>query len=134
MKTINIIIRVGIGLMLLVFGLNKFLWFMPDFKFDGFPEGEFLFKALRYSGLEPTGKGYILGLVGITEIVTGLLLVIKKWVPLALVMLMPLSINIVLFHLFVFLNPINLGPAFLVLAANCYLMYLNWDAYRTMFR
>lgn len=133
MKIFHTVLRVGLGLMLLVFGLNKFLWFMPDFKFDGFPEAKYLFDAMHFSGAAPTGKGYLLGLVGATEIFAGLLLVIKKWVPLALVVLMPVSVNIIFFHLFVYLNPVNLGPAFLVAGVNVYLMYLNWDSYKSLF-
>ncbi len=134
MKTFNVIVRIGLGVLLLVFGLNKFVWFLPDFKFDGFPEAQYLFEALRWSGDSPTGKGYILGSVGFVELITGFLLLIKKWVPLALVALLPVSIHIVLFHAFVYLNPMNLGPAIFVFAANCYLIYLNRDAYKGMFR
>ena len=131
MKILHLVLRLGLGLMLLAFGLNKFFWFLADFDFTGYPEAEYLFNALRYSGAEPTGKGYIMGLVGITEAIVGLLLVMKKWVPFALVMLVPISINIVLFHAFV--NLPNIGPALLVAAVNAYLMYKNWDAYRAMF-
>ena len=72
-----------------------------------------------------------MGLVGLVEVVVGFLLVIKKWVPLALVMLVPISINLVLFH--AFLNLQNIGPAILVLLLNAYLMYINWDPYRSLF-
>lgn len=131
MKIVNIIIRVGLGLMLLLFGFNKFFWFLQDFDFTGYPEAEYLFNALRYSATEDVGKGYLMALVGLTEVVVGALLVIKKWVPLALVMLVPISVNIVLFH--AFLNLPNIGPAILVALLNGYLMYKNWDSYRTMF-
>lgn len=131
MKKINLIIQLGLGLMLLAFGFNKFFWFLADFDFTGYPEAEYLFKALRYSGAEPTGKGYIMGLVGVSEVVIGAMLVLRKWVPLALVMLVPVSINLVLFHVFV--NLPNIGPALAVAAVNGYLMYLNWDKYRPMF-
>lgn len=132
MKIFNLILRIGLGLMLLAFGLNKFFWFMPDFDFAGYPEAEYLFNALRFSGDNPeAGKGYIMGLVGLTEAVVGLLLIIKKWVPLALVMLVPISINIVLFHTFV--NLPNIGPALFVAIANGYLMHKHWDSYRSLF-
>jgi uncharacterized membrane protein YphA (DoxX/SURF4 family) len=105
---------------------------MPDFDFTGYPEAEHLFNALRFSGDDPeAGKGYILGLVGITEIVVGLLLVIKKWVPFALVALVPISINIVLFHAFV--NLLNIGPALFVAAINGYLIYMHRESYHSLF-
>lgn len=133
MKIFHVLLRTGLGLMLLLFGFNKFIWFLQDFDFAGYPHAQYLFDALRYSWSEPiAGKGYLMGLVGLTEIVVGLLLVIKKWVPFALVMLVPISINIVLFH--AFLNLPNIGPAIFVALINGYLIYKNWDAYRTLFK
>lgn len=132
MKLFHTILYIGLGLMLLLFGFNKFFWFLQDFDFTGYPEAEYLFKALRYSGSEATGKGYIMNFVGATEVVVGFLLVLRKWIPFALVMLVPISINLVAFHLFV--NLPNIGPALLVAVVNGYLMYKNWDAYRPLFR
>ena len=132
MKIFRVILRIVLGLMLLTFGLNKFLWFMPDFDFTGYPEAEHLFNALRYSGDGPdAGKGYIMCLTGITEIVVGILLVVNKWVPFALVAFVPISINIVLFHAFV--NLPNIGPAMLVVAINAYLIHRHRESYRTLF-
>jgi len=134
MKIFHIILRTALGLMLLAFGLNKFLWFMPDFDFTGYPEAEHLFNALRFSGhgAEPTGHGYIMNMVGATEIIVGLLFVLKKWVPFALVMLVPISINVVAFHLFV--NPPNIGPALAVAVVNGYLIYQYRKSYGTLFK
>jgi uncharacterized membrane protein YphA (DoxX/SURF4 family) len=131
MKLFHIILRIGLGAMLLLFGFNKFIWFLQDFDFTGYPQAQYLFNALRYSWSDADGNGYLMGLVGLTEIIVGVLLVIKKWVPFALVMLVPISINIVLFH--AFLNLPNIGPALLVAVINAYLMYKNWDAYRSLF-
>ncbi len=132
MKILHIVIRVGLGLMLLLFGFNKFFWFLQDFDFTGYPEAQHLFDALRYSGESDTGKGYIMHMVGAVEVVVGLLLVLKKWVPFALVMLVPISVNIVMFHAVV--NLPYIGPALLVAILNGYLMYRNWDAYRALFK
>ena len=71
-------------------------------------------------------------MVGATEAIVGLLLVLKKWVPLALVMLVPISINIVMFHLMV--NLPNIVPALLVALLNAYLMSRHWGAYKSMFK
>jgi len=132
MKIFQVILRIVLGLMLLTFGFNKFLWFMPDFDFTGYPEAEHLFNTLRFSGDDPdASKGYIMGLVGITEIVVGLLLVIKKWVPFALVALVPISLNIVLFHAFV--NLPNISPAIFIAAINSYLIHRHWESYRSLF-
>lgn len=131
MKIFHIALRIGLGLMLLLFGLNKFFWVLQDFDFSNYPQAEFLFTALRYSWTDETGRGYIMSLVGLTEAFVGLLLIIKKWIPFALLMLVPISINIVLFH--AFLNLPNIGPAILVALVNAYLIYKNWGAYRSLF-
>ena len=77
-KTITLLIQIGLGLMLLVFGLNKFFWFLVDFDFTGYPEAEYLFNALRFSGASATGKGYLMHAVGLTEVLVGLLLILRK--------------------------------------------------------
>ncbi|WP_179344802.1 DoxX family membrane protein [Winogradskyella ursingii] len=132
MKIFHIALRVGLGLILLAFGFNKFFWFMPDFDFSGYPEAKHLFKAIRYSWSEDVGKSYLMHLVGLVEITVGILLVIKKWVPFALILLGPISVNIVLFH--AFLNLPNIAPAILVGVVNTYLIYVNRDAYKSIFR
>jgi uncharacterized membrane protein YphA (DoxX/SURF4 family) len=131
MKVFNTMLRIGLGAMLLLFGFNKFIWFLQDFDFTDYPQAKYLFDALRYSWSDADGNGYLMGLVGLTEIIVGALLVIKKWVPFALVMLAPISVNIVLFH--AFLNLMNIGPAILLATLNGYLVFINWDAYRSLF-
>lgn len=132
MNTFHTILRIGLGILLLLFGFNKFFWFLKDFDFTGYPEAEYLFEALRYSWSEPSGKGYIMNLVGLTEVVSGLLLVLHKWTPFALIILVPISINLVAFHLFV--NLPNIGPALLVALVNGYLIYRNWSAFKPLFQ
>lgn len=132
MKLFHAILYFGLGFMLLVFGFNKFFWFLTSFDFSGYPEAKYLFEALRFSGSAPTGKGYIMTLVGLTEVTAGLLLILKKWIPFALVMLVPISINLVTFHLFV--NPPNMVPALFVALVNGYLIYIHWESYRALFR
>ncbi|WP_114492342.1 DoxX family membrane protein [Candidatus Ulvibacter alkanivorans] len=132
MKLVFLVLRIGLGLMLLAFGTNKFFWFMPDFDFSAYPQAEHLFKVLRFSWYEPVGKGYLMGLVGLTELMVGLLLVLKKWVPLALIVLVPISVNIVLFHAFV--NLPNIGPALLVAIVNGVLIYRHKEKYKPLFK
>ncbi len=131
MKIFHTVLYIGLGVMLLAFGLNKFFWFMPDFDFTGYPEAAYLFTSLRYSWSESVGKGYIMTLVGLTEVFVGVLLILRKWVPFALVVLVPISVNIVLFHAFI--NLPNIGPALLVALLNAYLMFLHWDVYKKLF-
>ena len=124
MKLVNTIIRIGLGLMLLVFGLNKFFWFMPDFEFGDNVGAAQLFQAF-------TDSGYMWPLVGGLEIIVGVLFITKKFFPAALLALIPISVNIVLFH--AVLDPPNIGPALLVAILNGYFIYRNWNNYKLLF-
>jgi len=121
MKLVNTIIRIGMGVMLLTFGLNKFFWFMPDFDFGQDVGAKTLFEAF-------TDSGYMWPLVGGLEAVVGILFIIKKAFPAALLALIPISVNVVLFH--AVLNPANIGPALLVAIVNFYFIYKNWAHFR----
>jgi hypothetical protein len=51
------------------------------------------------------GTGYLFTLLALTEISAGLLLLVNRFVPLALTLLVPVIVNIVLFHVFVVPTP-----------------------------
>ena len=91
------------------------------------PEGDL---ATFFNGI--IVSKYLLPLVGIVEIAVGILFLIKKWVPFALVLLAPISINIVLIHLF--LDPSNIGMALLVFLANVVLIYAYWSNLKFIFK
>lgn len=123
MKLAHTIIRIGLGLMLLAFGLNKFFWFMPDFEFGDNVGAANLFQAF-------TDSGYMWPLVGGLEAIIGVLFITKKAFPAALLALIPISVNIVLFH--AVLDPPNIVPALLVAILNGYFIYRNWSYYKEL--
>ena len=90
--------RIILGLAYLVFGLNFFLQFLPTP-----PSSEAMGKIT--GAIYQTG--YMFQFIKITEIVGGLLLVVGLYVPLALVILAPITLNIVLMH--AFLDPSGVG-------------------------
>ncbi|HZU83802.1 MAG TPA: DoxX family protein, partial [Polyangiaceae bacterium] len=96
--------RVLLGLVFFVFGLNKFLHFIPMSPMPG-PAGDF-FIALA-------GTGYFLPLLAATETIAGAALLARRFVPLALTVLAPIVVNIVAFH--VFLAPSGLPLAVVIL-------------------
>lgn len=116
------IIRILLGLALIVFGANKFLHFIPMETPTG-SAGDFL-SSLGASG-------YIFPVVGVLEVLIGLFLLLKKWVPFALVLLAPISINILLFHLF--LDIPGIGIALLIAVLNAVLIYKNWIQFKPLF-
>jgi uncharacterized membrane protein YphA (DoxX/SURF4 family) len=75
--------------------------------------------------------GYVLPIVGAIEIFIGLLLLTKKAVPFALLLLVPIMVNILLFHLFMDLAEI--WPALLITIATVILIYKHWKLYKPLF-
>lgn len=119
---LTLILKIILGLLLVVFGSNKFIGFLPDFEFTN-PQAGILMGAFATS--------YVLKVVGLIEIMAGILLGINKYVPFALIVLAPISVNIILFH--ATLDPMNIGPGAFVFLANAYLIYKNWNSYRPLF-
>ncbi len=116
------IARVLLGLVFFVFGLNGFLWFIPAPPPDQMP------KALVEFSTAMMNTGFLFQLVKGTEVAMGLLLLLNRFVPLALVVLAPVIVNIVLVHLL--LAPSGAVMAIVILALE---LYLAWS-YRSAFR
>lgn len=123
MKHLPAIARVLLGLMFFVFGLNGFLNFIPPPK-DGIPEGAM---ALSVAMMK---SGYLMQLIKGTEVVVGLLLLANRFVPLALVVLAPVIVNIVAFHLF--LAPTGLPMLVVIVGLHLYLAWTYRHAYRPL--
>ena len=119
---LTMILRILLGIILIVFGANKFGHFMPMPPMEGDA-------ATFMGGL--AASGYMFPLLGILEIGIGILLILKKAVPFALVLLAPLAVNMVLFH--ASMTPSGIAPAALVFLFNAVLMYDNWDSYKELF-
>ncbi len=115
--------RILMGLAFVVFGLNGFLNFLPQPK-TPMPEG-----AAGFAGaLMKTG--YMFPLVAGTQLLVGVLLLLNRFVPLALALIAPIIVNIIAFH--VFLAPSTIGPGILVLVLELYLAWAYRKAYRPM--
>jgi putative oxidoreductase len=90
MKITSLIARYLLGFIFFVFGLNGFLHFIPSPPPPGVA-GQF-FGALFVS--------HYLVVVFLLQLIPAVLLLINRYVPLALVMLGPVIVNIFLFHAF----------------------------------
>src|SRR4051794_38823016 len=114
--------RFVLGGIFFVFGLNGFFHFLPQPP----PPAH----ALPFlSGL--AASGYFFPLLKATETTAGALLLAGALVPLALVVLAPITVNIVAFHMF--LAPGNYAVVGLVLAAELYLAWSNRAAFAPLF-
>jgi hypothetical protein len=107
-----------------IFGLDGFLEFIPRPTTPG-PEG-----AVAFS-LALVQTGYMIPLIKGTELVAGALLLTNRFVPLALVLLAPVIVNIVAFH--VFLAPAGAAPILImVVGLELLLAYANRASYRPL--
>src|SRR5687768_724165 len=103
MKIAILIARLLLGLVFAVLGLNGFLNFLD-------------------MGPMPTGlAGQLIGALFVShyfwvvaglQVVGGVLLLVNRFVPLALVLLGPVIVNILLYH--IFLHPAGIGVAIVV--------------------
>lgn len=112
--------RVLLGLVFFVFGLNGFLSFIPA-PTEPMPE------AAVKLGTAFMESGYLFQLIKGTEVLAGLLLLSNRFVPLALVLLAPVVVNIVAFH--VFLLPSGLGLSLVLVALTLYLAWTYRHVY-----
>lgn len=91
---------------------------------------------LSAPGLEFMGAfvkvGYGMTIVAVVEITTGILIATNKYRALALVILFPIMLNALLFHLF--LDPENMLPAVLAVLMNIFLMYAVREKYAALFQ
>jgi len=91
MKYLIIIARVLLGLVFVVFGSNAFLHFIPMPEMQG-PAGAFI------GALASSGYIYVIAML---EVVGGLCLLIgSRLTPPGLMLLGPVIVNIVLYHIF----------------------------------
>lgn len=110
--------RVLLGLIFVVFGLNGFFMFIPV------PE---MTEAAGSLMGALVATGYFMMLVKAVEVIAGLMILSGKFLPLGLILLAPVSVHILLLH--VFLDTAGLPMAAFIIAAQ---LFLAW-AYRDSF-
>lgn len=101
MKIAALIARYLLGLMFVIFGLNGFLHFLPMQMPTGLA-GQYMTVMM---------ESHYLPFVYLVQLVGGVLLLANFFVPLALVLLGPVIVNILLFH--VTMQPDGLPPGLL---------------------
>jgi len=116
------VVRVLLGLMFLVFGLNGFLNFMPAPK-DMPQEIMTVVGSLMQAG-------YITVVSG-AEVVIAVLLLLNRFVPLALALLAPIIVGILTFH--IAMAPATIGPGIVVAVMELYLAWAYRGAFKPMF-
>jgi len=122
MKIVTLIARILLGLIFVVFGLNGFLNFLDTGPMPTGLAGQFV-GALALS--------HYYWVVAALQIAGGALLLANRFVPLALVLLGPVIVNIICYH--VFLNPSGAGPAAVVTILWLIVFYSNRQHFSGIF-
>ena len=120
-KWLDLGAHVILGLIFLVFGLNGFLNFIPV------PPPATEAAEAYMSGL--MAAGYFFPLLKVVEIVVGLMLLTRRFVPLGLVLLAPIVVQIFLHHAFNDRAGLPMAVVLLLLQG-----YLGFGVYRESFR
>lgn len=117
MKVAALVCRILLGLVFLVFGLNKLVTFIPA----TLPPGDAGTWALLMV------HHHWMAAIGVFETVGGLLLLSGRFIPLGLTLIAPVCVNILLFS-FLF-GPGNAAPGIVASILELFLLY----AYRSYF-
>lgn len=123
-RILPVVARWLLGLPLVVFGLNLFFNFIPQ------PEVQLPEKAATFVGALVT-SGYMMPMIGLTQLIVGVLLLVNRCVPLALLLFAPFIVNSVAFH--VFLETSGLPMACVFLAVHLYLAWVYRASWRPLF-
>ncbi len=115
-------VRLLLGLIFFVFGLNGFFNFIPVPEMAP-PAGQFMGSLMQ--------TGYMLPLIKITEIVGGALLLANRMVPLGVILLAPVVVNILAFHIFLDMN--GLPMAIFLTLAEMMLGKAYWNSFKSLF-
>ena len=117
MKNVKLVLRFLLGIGLVIFGINKFMHFMVP---PASPE------LTAFSGAIAE-TGYLFQFIGVLYILCGLLLLLNKYVSLALLVLLP--IFVVAFTAHLFLDIAGIAGSTIFLTIIIVLMFENKSRY-----
>lgn len=112
MKIFILISRILLAVIYLIYGLNYFVHVIPAV----LPPG----KAGEFEGALKS-SGYFFQYMKAIQVIASLFLFFNRYVALVIVVLIPISLNIFLFHLF--LAPAGMLIAVLVMLTNIFLLF-----------
>ncbi|WP_395050032.1 DoxX family protein [Flavobacterium sp.] len=122
MKTVTIIIRTLIGLLLISVAIGYFLNLMPE------PVTNGDFKAFDVGAVS---SAYIMPAAKFIELLCGLAFIFDLYVTLASILILPIIMNIL--FLDYYLTPQAMPIAIFLFLGNFFLIYKHWDNYKSLF-
>ncbi|MEN8731998.1 MAG: DoxX family protein [Bacteroidia bacterium] len=120
-QKVTLVVRILVGLIMVVFGANKFLNFMPQ-------PTEIPEQMGALMGILMTSP--FMTIIGVLEVLGGLGLILNKFVPLSLTVLIAVLLNAALFHLF--FDPANVVGALVFLLLCLVLVYGYKDRFKSL--
>lgn len=124
MKTATLIARVLLGLIFLLFGVNFFFPFMP------MNQPKMSEAATAFSG-GLFGSGYFFQYMKVLEILSGIALLVNRFTAFFLLVLLPISLNIFLYH--IILAPAGAVMGIGIIALNLFLCAAYFKYYKQVF-
>lgn len=122
MKTATLIVRIIMGGIYLLASLVVLLNLAPEPKVSGEMK-------IALDGFAATV--YLMATVKFVEFIVGVAFILGKFVPLATIIIFPISLNIFLFH--IFLEPSGLPIALFLILGNLLLAYHYRNKYQALF-
>lgn len=122
MKYLIIAARVLAGAAFLFFGLNILLHFLPQPPMSG--------TAGTFSVI--LAQSHWMNVVGVLQMIGGLLLLVNRYIPLALCLLAPILVNILLFHLLL-LGGVGLAPGLVLTLIVLFLFFVYRRSFYPLF-
>lgn len=122
MKIVALIARILLGLEFLVFGLNGFLHFIPQ---PPMPPSDMATFATVL-----TSTRYFVPIFAI-QVIAGALLLIGRFIPLALALIGPVIVNILITH--IVMNPSGIPPGALAAVLWLILFYAYREYFASLF-
>ena len=117
-------LRIVLGLIIISSGAGVLFNLMPMPEFSSVPANEFM------ESFEETG--YFLPFLSIVKIACGIALLSNRFVQLALVIFIPVSINMMMFH--IFLDMKSIMGALMIFTLNVALLFANLKDYRSILK
>ncbi|MFJ7737693.1 hypothetical protein ACIQ2D_15370 [Lysinibacillus sp. NPDC097287] len=118
------IVRIIFGVMMVGSGIGMIILGGFPIEYENVSANQFMIAMVD--------TGYFVLFLALVKIVCGIAFITNRFLPLALVIFMPVSINMVMFH--IFLEPVTGVGAYMILAMNVFLMVKNIESYRPLLK
>ena len=123
MRIATIVVRTLMGLLFLFASISVLFNLVPQPELTGNTK-------IFMDGM--IASGYLLTFTKVTELVCGVAFVTGYFVPLAAIIISPVILNILFFHIFV--DNAGLPVAIFLVLANSFLGYAYWYAFKPLFK